>query len=89
MKSLKNTLYKQHRKSIQQAVSRKENGQWCSDLLPGQFFDSKEAAEAAEKGTDTQSLKRSGEDAFLQLINYLGASQKYSFEARPEEFNPW
>ena len=34
--------------SIQRAVLRKENGQWCSDLLPGQFFDSKEAAEAAE-----------------------------------------
>ena len=53
--------------SIQRVVSRKENGQWCSDLLSGQFFDSKEAAEAAEKGADTPSLKRSGE---MPSLNY-------------------
>ena len=53
--------------SIQRVVSRKENGQWCSDLLPGQFFDSKEAAEAAEKGSNIPSLKRSGE---MPSLNY-------------------
>ena len=49
--------------SIQRVVSRKENGQWCADLLPGQFFDSKEAA---ERGANTPSLKRSGETS----LNY-------------------
>ena len=49
LSNLRTTFASNTGESIQRVVSRKEHGQWCSDLLPGQFFDSKEAAEAAEK----------------------------------------